>query len=160
MDKKILEECIDNNMSIREIAKIQKKGYSTIKYWLDKYKLKTKKTNIQKDKVCPHHKDATVKRDSAGKWRCKKCASAAVIKRRKLLKLKAIEYKGGACEICKYSKYYGALEFHHIDPSKKDFGIAANGLTRAWEKIKQELDKCQLLCANCHREVHAEKEVI
>ena len=67
---------------------------------------------------------------------------------------KAIEYKGGKCIICGYKKSSRALNFHHIDPSKKSFGISARGVTRAWIKVQKELDKCVLLCANCHAEVH------
>ena len=48
-----------------------------------------------------------------------------------------------------------ALEFHHLDSTHKDFGISSKGYTRSWTKISEELDKCLLLCANCHREVHA-----
>lgn len=80
---------------------------------------------------------------------------AAVDRFRKNLKLKAVEYMGGSCAICGYDKYVGALEFHHIDPSEKDFAIGANGHTRKWEVIKEELDKCVMLCGNCHSEVHA-----
>lgn len=76
----------------------------------------------------------------------------AVAKRRRKVKELAIEYKGGKCQICGYKKYVGALELHHVY-GKKDFGIADKGYTRSWNKIKQELDKCILLCANCHREV-------
>ncbi len=79
---------------------------------------------------------------------------AAVSKRRKKLRDKAIAYGGGKCAICGYSRSTRALNFHHRDPKKKDFGLSAKGLTRSWEKIKAELDKCVLLCANCHAEVH------
>ena len=67
----------------------------------------------------------------------------------------AIEYKGSKCQICGYSKYAGALELHHINKSEKSFGIGDKGYTRSQEKVKEELDKCILLCANCHREVGA-----
>jgi hypothetical protein len=79
----------------------------------------------------------------------------AVKKRRKTLRKKAIEFKGGRCEICGYSKCLDALEFHHLDNLKKDFGISAKGYTRSWERVKNELKKCRLLCANCHREIHS-----
>ena len=78
----------------------------------------------------------------------------AVIKRRKLLKQKALEYKGGRCELCGYNRCGDALEFHHLDPKEKDFAVSGSGITRAWEKVKAELDKCTLVCANCHRERH------
>ena len=45
------------------------------------------------------------------------------------------------------------MEFHHLDPTQKDFGISSNS-NRAWEKIRIELDKCVLVCSNCHREIH------
>lgn len=66
----------------------------------------------------------------------------------------AIEYKGGRCMICGYCKCPEALEFHHEDSTKKDFGVSQDGLTRSWERVKKELNKCILICANCHRELH------
>ena len=88
------------------------------------------------------------------RWRCKKCNVEAVSKRRKTLRAKAIEYKGGKCKKCGYNKCPAALDFHHRDPSTKSFGISSKGMTRSFEKIKEELDKCDLICANCHREIH------
>ncbi|MDO8435975.1 MAG: HNH endonuclease signature motif containing protein [bacterium] len=76
----------------------------------------------------------------------------AVAKRRRKIKTLAIEYRGGQCQICGYNKYQGALDLHHIN-GKKEFGIADKGYTRSWKKIKAELDKCILVCANCHREI-------
>ncbi len=79
----------------------------------------------------------------------------AVTRRRKELRRKAREYKGGKCMLCGYDRCPDALEFHHTDPTKKDFGLSVKGLTRSWEKIRTEIDKCVLVCANCHREIHA-----
>ncbi|MCX6741290.1 MAG: hypothetical protein NTY61_02745 [Candidatus Parcubacteria bacterium] len=79
----------------------------------------------------------------------------AVDKRRKKIKLLAIKYKGGKCIICGYKKYQGALEFHHLDGKSKEFGLATAGLTRSWEKTRKELEKCLLVCSNCHKEIHA-----
>jgi len=76
----------------------------------------------------------------------------AVAKRRRKLKTLAIEYKGGKCQICGYKKFQGALDLHHVD-GIKEFGIADKGYTRSWEKVRAELDKCILVCANCHREI-------
>ncbi|MGB9863607.1 MAG: hypothetical protein ACPLPQ_07360 [Candidatus Saccharicenans sp.] len=78
----------------------------------------------------------------------------AVQKRRKKIRQMAIAYKGGRCQICGYDKCLEALEFHHLESVGKDFGISDKGYTRSWDKIKAELDKCILLCANCHREIH------
>lgn len=77
-----------------------------------------------------------------------------VSSRRQKLKALAVEYKGGQCELCGYSRCLRALEFHHRDPNEKDFAIGSKGVTRSWEKTKAEVDKCALLCANCHREIH------
>jgi predicted HNH restriction endonuclease len=57
--------------------------------------------------------------------------------------------------ICGYGHCPEALDFHHRDPKQKSFGLSVRGLTRSWEKIQKELDKCILVCANCHREIHA-----
>lgn len=62
---------------------------------------------------------------------------------------------GGACTGCGRPEPIAALEFHHIDATTKEFGISTEGITRRWDKIEAELAKCVLLCANCHREVHA-----
>lgn len=79
----------------------------------------------------------------------------AVQKRRQILKEKAVAYKGGKCECCDYDKYVGALEFHHKDPEAKSFGISHSGFTRSWKALRKELDKCLLVCSNCHKEIHA-----
>jgi len=89
------------------------------------------------------------------RYRCKKCSMESVLKRRKNLKMKSVEYKGGECTVCGYNKCVDALEFHHLDPDEKDFGIASSGYTRSWEKIRTELDKCILVCSNCHKEIHS-----
>jgi len=81
----------------------------------------------------------------------------AVKKRRRKLKEMAVKYKGGKCVFCGYKKTINALEFHHLERGRKDFSLSQRGLTRSWERIKKELDKCLLVCANCHREIHAGK---
>ena len=79
----------------------------------------------------------------------------AVHARRKKVRRMAVEYKGGKCEICGYDLCIEALEFHHKDTSSKDFGISQKGYTRSWKKVVEELNKCMMVCANCHRELHA-----
>lgn len=89
----------------------------------------------------------------------KVCNSCSVNKRRVGLKQKCVDYKGGKCVVCGYNKCNEALDFHHIDESTKEFAISGSH-ARSWEKIRAELDKCALLCANCHREVHANKTIL
>lgn len=107
---------------------------------------------------CREVKDKTTENFYCGKRfssYCKLCTN----KRRTKTKEKCVEYKGGKCILCSYSKCLASLDFHHLDSSKKDFGIGTF-LTRSFENLKEELDKCVLLCANCHREVHAGFTVI
>ena len=87
--------------------------------------------------------------------RRKICGSCRVSKRRRKIKQMAIEYKGERCLICGYDKCVNALSFHHLNESEKEFGISSLGHTRSWERVKKELDKCVLLCSNCHAEVHS-----
>lgn len=74
---------------------------------------------------------------------------------RKLMKQKSVDYLGSKCVNCGYCRNIKALEFHHKNPDEKDFSISkATTVKMSWEKIKNELDKCALLCSNCHREEH------
>jgi hypothetical protein len=63
-----------------------------------------------------------------------------------------VDYKGGGCCLCGYDGCLQALDFHHLDPAKKRFTIAG-GHTRSWASLRTELDKCMLVCSNCHIEL-------
>lgn len=80
-----------------------------------------------------------------------------VRQRRRLTKELAVAYKGGRCFLCGYRDCIDALDFHHLDEHGKDFGISKSGYTRRITKVFKEVDKCVLVCANCHREIHAGK---
>ena len=82
------------------------------------------------------------------------CASCRVMTKSKYYKQKAVEYKGGACQICGYNKCNSALDFHHVNPENKTKTLSYMFSHCSWDKIKEELDKCILVCANCHREIH------
>jgi hypothetical protein len=71
-------------------------------------------------------------------------------------KLKLAAICGGECVVCGYDKCITALEFHHLDESQKDFSISQLGNTKSLRDTLSEVRKCVLLCANCHREVHAD----
>lgn len=87
-------------------------------------------------------------KDELAQWHRRQAA----YQRRKELRERAVQHLGGKCQICGYNKCSAAFDFHHVDPLGKDFNISA-GLT-SWERILPELEKCVLLCSNCHREVH------
>jgi 5-methylcytosine-specific restriction endonuclease McrA len=78
-----------------------------------------------------------------------------VVRFRQNIKQKSVAALGGACRGCGFDSPLDALEFHHLDPNAKDFGISVDGVPRSWARVKAELAKCVLLCANCHRETHA-----
>ena len=70
-------------------------------------------------------------------------------------KAKLIEMKGGCCESCGYSKNQSALCFHHINPKAKSFQIDIRHCSNSsWNNLLGEVEKCQLLCLNCHSELH------
>lgn len=85
------------------------------------------------------------------KWQIKN--AERYVNYREETKRKLIAYKGGVCEICGYSKDCPqAYDFHHPDPTKKDYSVSSK--SRSFDSAKNEVDKCQLLCRNCHAEVH------
>lgn len=171
MEKKFLIECIDKNLSINQISKLGGKSKTTVRYWLSKYGLNTthksfkdggSKTEYPNGKNCPRCKEIKPTDEfyqrrgkQGGSVYCKTCSSDQSIERQRELKQKAINYKGGACQKCGYNRCNAALEFHHINPNEKDFSISNLKSYAFNDKIKMELDKCIMLCANCHREVHA-----
>lgn len=85
---------------------------------------------------------------------CKNCVSIQTKERQRKFKLKCLEYKGNKCLNCGYNRCNGVLEFHHIDPNEKDFNISSVKTHKFNNKVIKELDKCILLCSNCHREIH------
>lgn len=94
-------------------------------------------------------------KDYQGKNRSR-CGSCNTKIRRFRAKAAAIKYLGGKCAECGWRGNQAALEFHHKNFSQKDFMIG-NVANKQWEKIKKELEKCILLCANCHAAVHSSK---
>lgn len=85
---------------------------------------------------------------------CQKCFAVFQTERRIAFKVKAIEYLGGKCSKCSYSRVLAVLEFHHINPIEKEFEIGTLLGTSRWDLLQKELDKCILLCSNCHAEEH------
>jgi hypothetical protein len=108
-------------------------------------------------KGCNKHGLSFFKEIGQGKnkrYRCAQCKVDNRRKRRVVLKQQAVDYKGGSCYSCGYWNCLQALDFHHLDPEEKEFSISEATKTTL-ESIKEELDKCILLCKNCHSEVHA-----
>lgn len=106
------------------------------------------------------------------KARCKDCHNANIRRRTKLpfvkkarnrrrkkllikVKQRAIDFLGGKCKSCGYKKSISALTFHHRKSSEKEFDIGTIK-DHAWDKVLNELKKCDLLCFNCHMELHGD----
>ena len=70
-------------------------------------------------------------------------------------KVRLLDMKGGCCQICGYNKNHSALCFHHINPAIKSFQLDIRRCSNSsWNNLVKEVDKCQLLCLNCHSELH------
>lgn len=85
---------------------------------------------------------------------CKSCNRENVKERKRKLKLLCVEYKGGTCVDCGGVFHPSVFDFHHLDPTGKDLQIGSLCVTKITELVKLELDKCVLLCSNCHRLRH------
>lgn len=118
---------------------------------------------IKKCEICG--KEFETKTNGSSRKYCFECSPsypkggsrAATIKvLRKAMKKEAVKRFGGKCVRCGYNKSLAALEFHHMNPEEKEFGLAASGNTHSWEIYWQEAQKCELLCSNCHAELHEE----
>ena len=158
MDFEVLSELVERGLSIRQISRETGKGYSTIRYHVSKYGMRTSPNNVKNSEgLC------TICGEKGEFWNngerkhthCKKCFSKSRKSRRLARKLKAIEYLGGECKSCGGKFHPDIYEFHHRDPSQKDAPLSKL-LRGSWEKSVVELDKCDLLCANCHRLEHAQ----
>lgn len=142
--------------------------YSTVRHWLKRLGLETQTIRRRRadrearangvygvQRVCPKHGKTTFVSRPEGGFRCGTCRMEAVRRWRRRVKERLVLRAGGTCEICGYDRYYGALQFHHLDPKAKEFSISRNGTTRAYAEVCAEAEKCALLCANCHAEVEA-----
>ena len=86
------------------------------------------------------------------------CSSCKLKSKKQARRISAANYKNNECEICGLKRNtiddLEIFDFHHIDRSIKSFELGDGIHTYKWEIIKQELDKCMMLCANCHRKQH------
>jgi hypothetical protein len=83
-------------------------------------------------------------------------SSEAVKKWRRKVKKALNSAFGSKCGICGYSRYYGALELHHLEPKDKKIAFGQHTANpAAWDKLVLEAKKCVLLCSTCHRELEA-----
>jgi hypothetical protein len=136
VQKELLENLVKQNKSTYQIANDLNCSQTNVRHWLKKFNLvtnKLKQTSNQRSKS-----QIECQRDRA-------------IRR----KLEYIKKLGGCCKMCGYNKNWSALEFHHRNPEDKVMQLSLERLGHVAEnKILVEVVKCDLLCANCHREFH------
>jgi transposase-like protein len=168
IDEEVLEILCEEGSSIAEMAAELDRSTSTVSYWLKQYGLESgggrrraqrreaKSTGVKRLQMeCRHHGLATFFLRSDGGWRCMRCNKEAVVKWRRRAKLRLVKEAGGKCRLCGYDEHIAALQFHHLDPSSKSFGLSMRGITRSFDEMRAEAEKCVLLCANCHAAVEA-----
>lgn len=168
-----IQELYNKGLSYSEIAKALSCSKAIISYHCQKHKNKENKYTVDKiEKYLEYYATgASIKEVAAYFGLGKQTLSKYIREKRKRrsqpraisienrktyrnrVKDMAVHYKGGKCVLCGYSKCSKALHFHHLNPKDKDFTIS--GGTRSFENIREELDKCILVCSNCHAEIHA-----
>jgi hypothetical protein len=165
IDPEAVRKLVDSKASIRQIAATLDRSPTAIRHVLDRLALRTTSAlrlaegaaaraagESEPILTCTTH-GPTRHVGRQGGFRCGLCRSAHVAERRRRIKRQLIEEAGGACALCGYDRYPGALQFHHIDPASKVFEISGRGVTRSLDAARTEARKCVLLCANCHAEV-------
>src|SRR5207248_1431325 len=166
--RSVLESQISDGATVRQMAVNLEVSESTIRYWLGRYGLKTLAANRRREGLEAHHAERELAKltckhhgftdhwlEGRGSYRCLRCRSDAVARRRRNVKAILVEEAGGGCVRCGYDRCCGALHFHHLDPKSKSFTLSNRGWTRSIAAAREEVAKCILLCSNCHAEVEA-----
>jgi transposase len=160
LSRERLTELIGRDLSTREIAELVGRSQTTVNYWMRRYGLRTTakggRPGIKTDVVvwpCERHGGSPAERGLLTV--CPGCRIEAVTTWRRRAKRILVEEAGGCCALCGYDRCFAALEFHHVDPAQKSFGLGSRGLARKIDVLREEARKCVLLCGNCHAEVEA-----
>jgi Homeodomain-like domain len=166
IERDVLAELVEQGLTTRQIAAEIDRSQATVRHWLREYGLKTLHARVPTEppphgavvvlRECPRHGTTNfVRRGDDKGWRCLRCRSEAVTRRRQKVKDILVREAGGRCALCGYDRHVGALEFHHLDPREKRFSLSQKGVARSLDRAREEASKCVLLCANCHAEVEA-----
>lgn len=169
--RELLQELVGEGKSIADIAEAVGLSKATVRHWLRKYDLRTQNRVgprpqpgaiaaraaglVNAELTRPAHGQTEFTIDTRGCYRCRKCRSEAVSRRRRSLKAVLVSEAGGCCARCGYDRCVAALAFHHLDPTQKRMNISAQGMGIAIETLRAEASKCVLLCSNCHAEVES-----
>lgn len=161
-----LETLVRAGETLAVIAESFDVSMRTVRYWIERYELprphSVRRTAIERALEegrrtlfldCGIHGWTVFVLENSGRSRCRACRMERVAEWRRRTKAKLVAEAGGECRLCGYKRCQAALQFHHLDPSKKSFALSLRGVTRSIEELRAEAAKCVLLCANCHAEV-------
>jgi transposase len=158
-----LEALVQEGLTTREIAGRLRLSQGTVRHWLRRFGLRTLRHRKprgarehdppRRTLHCSRHGRTDFWLEGRGIYRCLRCRSDAVTRRRRRVKQILVREAGGRCYLCGYDRHVGAMQFHHLDTETKVFGLADRGFTRSLEVARAEAAKCVLLCSNCHAEV-------
>lgn len=162
LEKSTLDALVNQGLSSAQIAEKLGRSKTTVRHWLKEYGMQTRWGERRRASAggepslelsCPRHGLTTFGRRRSGGYRCNRCRAEAVSRRRRKVKRLLVSEAGGACVICGYDRYAGALEFHHLDRAEKSFALSHRGVARSLAKARVEASKCILVCSNCHAEL-------
>ena len=163
MNYDIINSLVTKGFSTRKISTELKTSQSNVRYWLKKFNIKTtSRSKVSDYRHCPRCETEKLKTEfynrRNGKGNsvyCKLCSHTQTLERQRDFKQRCVDHKGGKCICCGYDKTNNALDFHHLNPSEKDFSISSARFTTFDNRVINELNKCALVCRNCHAEIHA-----
>lgn len=160
MNKNTLRALVDEGLAIRAIAKRLDCSYTNVRYWLQRYDLKTRcrlnrgEKLLHGTRLCPCGETDPTKFYGNKQRVCAKCFNKGAIRRNHENQRNLREFLGGKCLFCGFNKYPSALQAHHVFPEKKDPAFR-HVRSWSWKRIEKELSNCVLLCSNCHAGLHA-----
>ena len=169
VERERLEALVGAGQTLAEIAAELGLSVGTVRHWLHRYGIHTRHARGRRQnsvaraarnagqltvtRHCRRHGQTEFFLEGRGYYRCKRCRSERVARRRRKVKSLLVAEAGGRCCICGYDRHPCALEFHHLDPELKRMGLSARGIAYAIETLRAEARKCVLLCSNCQAEV-------
>jgi transposase-like protein len=164
-----LERLTESGASLAEMAATLGCSKATVRHWLMRYGLRTSNAPGRRPSecaraakeagravvtmACGRHGDTAFVLDGRGYYRCRRCRSEAVARRRQKVKTILVREAGGCCRLCGYRSNMRALHFHHVNPAEKRIEINAKGIALSLDTLRIEAQKCVLLCSNCHAEI-------
>jgi hypothetical protein len=175
MDKQMIQDAVNEKLTIKELSEKFNCSKTNIRYWLKKYDIKIQSKFSHKSKngdcvncgkmltglqrkycsnICKcNHNNRNVN-DGKGYQTYQNQKKRGHDRKREF-----VELKGGGCQLCGYNKSLRALTFHHRDPSDKKTNLDIRGLSnRTYSACLKEVEKCDLLCFNCHMELHENEQ--